>query len=94
MVNNVEISNVVHQMLPGKPKISINRRSGAFQERPSLGLVLRYVGMGMMQVCDGDDPVVDPQIRHYIQQQNGFGSDYSACVPKAGNGQANTNIRS
>ena len=68
VVNNMEISNVVHKMLSTKPKISINCRSGAFQECPSLRLVLGYVGMGMMKVCDGDDPVVDPQIRHNIQQ--------------------------
>ena len=68
MVNIMKISDVVHKMLSAKPKISINRRSGAFQECPSLRLVLGYVGVGMMQVCDGDNPVIDPQIWHNIQQ--------------------------
>ena len=67
MVNNMEISNVVQKMLSVKFRIPINRHSSAFQEIPSLRLVLRYVGMGMMQVYDSDNPVVDPQIRHNIQ---------------------------
>lgn len=58
MVDDVEFSNVVHEMLTAETKFAINRCRGAFQECPGLWLVFGDVGMGMMEVGDGYDPVI------------------------------------
>ena len=60
MVNDMEFGNVMHQMLATKTKFSVNGRRGAFQECPGLGLVLWDIGVRMMEVGDGYDPVVNP----------------------------------
>lgn len=67
MVYDVEFGYVMHEMLTAKPEFAINRCGGAFQECPGFRLVFGDVGMGVMEICDGYDPVVDPHIWHHVQ---------------------------
>ena len=60
MMNDMEFGNVMHEMLATKTKLAVNGRGGAFQECPSLRLVFGNVGVRMMEVGDGYDPVVYP----------------------------------
>ncbi len=66
MVNDVEFGNVVHEMLATEPELAINCCRSAFQERPSLGLVFGNVGMRVVEVGYGHDPVIHPDVRHHV----------------------------
>ena len=67
MVDNMIVSNIMHQMLASKPQPTIDCGGSAAQERPRLRLVFRNVGVRVVQVRDSDDPVVHPEIRHHVQ---------------------------
>ena len=92
MVNDMELGDVVHEMLATKPKFAIDRCRGAFQERPSLRLVLRDIGVRVMEVGDRYDPVVDPHVRHHVQQRDGFNSELCACVPESNERQSDVDV--
>lgn len=81
-MNDMELGDIVHEMLPAESKLSINRCCSTFQERPSFGLILGHIGMRVVEVGNGHDPVVDPHVRHYVEQRNSLKSYFGACVPE------------
>ena len=88
----MELGNVMHEMLATKTEFAINCCRGAFQECPGLRLVFRDVGVCMVEVGDGYDPMIHPHIRHHIQQRDNSKSDPSACIPKSKEHQSNADV--
>ena len=88
------LGNVVHQMLSTETKFAIDGCSGALQESPGLRLVLGDVGVGVVEVGNGHDPVVNPHIRHHVQEADGFPSDVLCCDVVGEDGQSKTDVRS
>lgn len=94
VVDDVVISNVVHQMLATEAEIAVNGCSGTLQESPGLRFVLGDVGVGVVEVGDGDNPVVDPHIRHHVQKADSFPSNVLCCDVVGEDGQSKTDVRS
>ena len=92
MVNNVRISNFMHRMLATKAKVPINRCRGALKESPGLWLVFGNFGVCVMEICDCYNPVIDPEIRHPMEQRNGSISKDGACVPQPRKRQSDTDV--
>ena len=80
MMNDVEFDDVVKHMLADEAKFSIHGGSSAFQEGPSFGLEFRKVGMRVVQVGDGDNPMVDPHIRLKVEERNDWEANLHRCV--------------
>ena len=61
---DVKLGNFVPEMLTAKTKFAINCCRGAC---PGLRLIFGDVGVGVMELGDGYDPVVNPHIWHHVQ---------------------------
>ena len=92
MVDDMEFGNVLHQVLAIKIEFAVDGCGGAFQEFLSLRLVSGNVGVRMVEVDDGYDPVLYPYVRHHVQQSDSFQSDLCSCVPESDQRQANTSV--
>ena len=62
MMDDVKLDDAVEDMFPDEAELAIDGGCGALQEGPGLGVVFGQLGVRVMEVCDGDDPVVDPHI--------------------------------
>ena len=93
-MNNMEISNIMHKMLPRKSKIPpINRGSRTFQERPGLGFIFRDIWVPVVEVGDGHDPVIHPQVWYRAEQHDSLRSYFRVYVPECCCHQADANVR-
>ena len=61
MVNNVEFDDVVEKMLADPGEFTVYRGRGALQQSPRAVSVLGKRRMGVVEVCDGQDPLIEPQ---------------------------------
>lgn len=54
MVNNVVLNDAVEQVAANKAEFSVHGCEGALDEGPVLGLIMRHLHVGVVQVSDGD----------------------------------------
>lgn len=54
VVHNVPLDDTVEQMLADEAKVAVNRGDGALDEGPVLGVVVRDIDVGVVEVGDGD----------------------------------------
>lgn len=54
MVNNVVFNDAMEEMASNETEVSIHCCKGALDEGPMLCVKVRHIGMGMMQIGDGD----------------------------------------
>lgn len=54
MVNNVVLNDAMEEMASDEAEVSVHCCKGTLDESPMLCLKMRHVGMGMVQIGDGD----------------------------------------
>lgn len=82
VVDDMELDDVVKHMLANEAKFSVNRSGSAFEESPSFGLEFREVGVCVVEVGDGDYPVIDPHVGLDVKERDHKETDLSGCVMK------------
>jgi hypothetical protein len=60
------VDNVMHEILSSPTEATVYGCSRASQEGPGIIVVFWQVGVSVMEVRDGNDPVVHPHIWNYI----------------------------
>ena len=93
MVDDVEFDDVVEHVLADEAKLSVNSSRSTFKEGPRFGLEFGKVGMCMVKISDGDDPVIDPHIGLEIKESNHMEADLGGCVMKYCGHEADTQVR-
>lgn len=56
MVDDVGIDNTVEQVTTDPAHVAVDGGEGALDKSPALGLKVRHLGVGVVQVGDGDFP--------------------------------------
>lgn len=54
MVNNVVLNDAVEQVAANKAKLSVDSGQGALDKGPVLGLIVRHLHVGVVEIGDGD----------------------------------------
>lgn len=54
MVDDMHLNDAVEEVLSNEAKVSVNRSQGALYEGPVLGIVVRHIQVGVVQVRDGN----------------------------------------
>lgn len=54
VMNDVIIDDVVEQMAADKTKVAVDRGQGALNEGPALGLKVRDIRVGVVEIGDGN----------------------------------------
>lgn len=78
MVDNVVIDNVVEKYTADPAEVTVNRGEGSLDKGPSLSFVVVNLGVVVVEVGDGHKPVVNPEVRHEVQQGNSLPPNDSA----------------
>ena len=92
VMDDVKVSNAVHQVLSSKAEVAVDGGRGATEESPGLWLVFGDVGVSVVEVGDGDDPVVDPHVRLTIESEDHGPADQGADVPDSGENEADADV--
>lgn len=93
VVNDVLLNDAVEQVLANETELAVNRGKGTLDEGPSLLGVVRDLGMVVMEVGDGDKPVVDPEVGDGVEEHDGGDvKDLSGFV-QGGESDGQTDIR-
>lgn len=72
------IDNVVEKDAADPAEVTVNRSEGTLDEGPSLSFIVVNLGVVVVEVGDGHKPVVDPEVRHEVQQGNSLPPNDSA----------------
>ena len=67
MVDDMIVDNVVEEETAAPAKAAVNGGCCPLEEGPRLGFELWQIWVGVMEVCDGDDPMIDPHVRHNVE---------------------------
>ena len=62
MMNDVELDNVVEHVLADEAELAVDSGGGPFEERPGFGFKFWKIGMRVVKIGDGHDPVIDPHV--------------------------------
>lgn len=66
------IEDVVEEVSSDKAEMEIHGRGRTFDEGPSIGLELRKLGMGVVEIGDGDNPVIKPEVWKQVEWQSHY----------------------
>lgn len=75
MVNDVVVDDVVKEVAADPAEITVNGGEGALNKGPALGLEVRDVGVGMVEIGDGNQPVVNPHVGLDVHEENHLPAD-------------------
>lgn len=92
VVDDVEVGDVVHQVLAAEPEAAVDRGRGALEEGPGFGLVFGDVGVGVVKVGDGYDPVVDPHVWLDVEEGHQGPADDLGAVVDADEGETDADV--
>lgn len=92
MMDDVELDNAMENMFPDEAELTIDRGRGTLQEGPGLGFVFGQLRVRVMEVGDGDDPVIDPHIRLQIYESDGTKAEGGACKPESESGDREASV--
>lgn len=69
VVEDVSLDDAVEKSATNEAKFTIDGGSSSASVSPGIGVVVRQRGIGVLQEGDGDEPVVDPEVRKNIPDQ-------------------------
>lgn len=87
------INDVVEQNTANPAKVTVNRGKSTLDERPGLSIVVVHLGVVVVEVGDGHKPVVNPEVRHKVQQRNGLPANDGASGVESTKDKSQTKIR-
>lgn len=61
-MDDVVFDDVVEDMLADEPKLAIDCGSGSLEEGPGLGFEFGEIGMRVVEIGNGYDPVIYPHV--------------------------------
>ena len=90
----MEFDNIVHHVLANPAHFAIDCRSSTPEESPSFWLILWDIRVGMVEISDGDNPVIDPHVRDNVEQTDVLTAEYGAGIPQRASHGTDTDVRS
>lgn len=76
MVNDVGVDDAVEEVTADEAKVAVDGGEGTLDEGPVLGVEVGNVGVGVVEVGDGDQPVVDPEVGLAVHQEHHLPADH------------------
>lgn len=93
VVSNVSLGNTVQDVRSnGSQPLSVNGAESTSREGPAVGLVMRQQRVGVLQVGDHDQPVVDPEVRDTIVSHHGTERSLRDGVGNGAESEGNSNV--
>lgn len=69
VVENVSLDDAVEKSASDETKLAVDGGGSSTSVCPGVGIVMRQGGIGVLQEGDGDEPVVDPQVRDDVPDE-------------------------
>lgn len=69
VVEDVGLNDTVEERTSDETELAVDGGSGATSEVPDLRLIMRKSRVGVLQIGDGNEPVVDPEVRDTIPDE-------------------------
>lgn len=92
VVQNVSLDDTVEDVAADETKVTVDGGSSATGKVPDLGLVVRQSGVGVLQEGDGNQPVVHPQVRDAVPDQQVEPAELGADGVQEGASEEETQI--
>lgn len=92
VVDNVVGDDVVEQVSANPAKVAVDGGKRALDVGPRLGLVVVHLGVVVVEVGDGHEPVVDPHVRHDVEESNRLPPVDGGAVVQSARGQGQAQV--
>lgn len=69
VVEDVGLDDTVEKVATNEAELAVNGGSGSTSEGPGVGIVVRKRGIGVLEEGDGNEPVVDPEVRKKVPNE-------------------------
>lgn len=92
VVEDVGLNDTVEELTSDETELAVDGGSGANGEVPYLRLIMRKSWVGVLQIGDGNEPVVDPEVRDTIPDEEVEPSIVLTNIVQAGGGEEETDI--
>ena len=70
MVDNVLVNDAVEEVLANKAKVTVDGSESSLDKGPAVGLKVVDIGVGVVEVGDGDEPVMNPHVGGDVQEKD------------------------
>ena len=92
VVQDVSLDDAVEDVAADETKVTVDGGSSATGEVPDLGLVVRKSGVGVLQEGDGNQPVVHPQVRDTVPDEQVEPAELGADGVQEGTSEEETQV--
>lgn len=92
MMHHMVVNNMMKEMASNEPEIPIHSGQRPARKRPRRIRVVRDVAVRVVQIRNRDQPVMNPHIRHEVEQGHLEQSDLLSEVPNGGTDEEKTKV--
>ena len=93
VVENVGLDDAVKEIAADETELAVDSGSGSASEGPGVGVVVRKRGVGVLEVGDGNEPVVDPEVRKEVPDEKVLETEVLVDEVESSTGQSETDVR-
>jgi len=93
VVEDVGLDDAVEEVATDEAKLAVDGGSGSTSEGPGVGIVVGERGVGVLEEGDGNEPVVDPEVRKKVPDEEVLEAEVLVDEVKGSAGQSETDIR-
>lgn len=93
VMKNMSLNDIMEEKLANETKVSVNSSHGTSSKSPVRRIVMRELGISVLQVGDVNQPVIDPQPGHTPHQSNGGEAVFLGEVVEGRKSGQDSNVR-
>lgn len=92
VMEDMGLDDAVQEVAADEAELAVNSRGGTTDKVPLLGGVVGERGVGVLEVGDGDEPVVDPEVGEEVPDEHVGGAEGLAEVDEGGDGDGDADV--
>lgn len=92
VVEDVGLDDAVEEVAADEAELAVNSRGGTTDEVPLLSGVVGERGVGVLEVGDGNEPVVDPEVGEEVPDEHVGPAEGVAEVDEGGDGDGDADV--
>ena len=92
VVEDVGLDDTVEKVATNEAELAVNGGSGSTSEGPGVGIVVRKRGVGVLEEGDGNEPVVDPEVRKKVPNEEVLEAELLVDEVESSAGKSKTDV--